>query len=81
MSSILIGRIIKKIPNSNGGFYVVLAEGENSRRFRADCCLFPADVPADSIISFLAETAPRRSKQMPKIIRILSAPLAESETQ
>lgn len=81
MSSVLIGRIIKRVENRFGGFYVVLAEGPTSRRFRADARLFSAEVPADSIVSFLAESVPRRAKQMPRITRILSAPQPESETQ
>jgi hypothetical protein len=78
MSSVLIGRIIKRVENRFGGFYVVLAEGTASRRFRADACLFPGKIPSDSIVTFLAESVPRRAKQMPRVTRILSAPEPET---
>jgi len=76
--SIFVGRVVKKISNLSGGWYLILTtEG----RFRADSRLFSGDVPNDSIVSFAAESRPRRSKRLPKANQILSAPGPESKHQ
>lgn len=72
--SFLVGRIVKRVFTPQGGdFFIVLAEGPTSKRFRADARLFacPDKVEPDTLISFYADKSPRTSKSLPRVRQIV----------
>jgi len=79
----LTGRIVKRVSTDSGGdFFVILAEGEASRRFRADANLFscPDKIAPDTLVSFYPSdsAAKRTSKTLPRVRQILFEPQAEA---
>jgi hypothetical protein len=77
MKPFLIGRVVKRVRTDSGGdFFVILAEGEASKRFRADARLFacPDNVQPDLLVSFYADSNPRTSKTLPRVRQILFEP-------
>jgi hypothetical protein len=71
---LIVGQVVEFVPNSDGGFYILLARELNKRYFcRAD--KFPVGgVPVRSIISFQAESEPRKKGQLPRITQIIDVP-------
>ena len=70
----LIGRIVKRVVTPKGGdFFVVLAEGPTSKRFRADARLFacPDKVEPDTLVSFYADESPRTSNTLPRVRQVI----------
>ena len=70
----LTGRVVKRVRTDNGGdFFIVLAEGEACKRFRADAKLFdcPDNVEPDTLVSFYADSEHRTSKTLPRVTEIL----------
>jgi len=74
----LTGRVVKRVRTDRGDFFIVLAEGPASRRFRADAGLFhsPDDIEPDTLISFYADETRRTAKSLPRIRQVLFQPQA-----
>lgn len=74
----LVGRIVKRVRTDHGDFFVILAEGETSKRFRADANLFtrPDEIGPDALVSFYPadKSAKRTSKTLPRVQQIVFQP-------
>ena len=72
--SFLVGRVVKRVTTPQGGdFFIVLAEGSASKRFRADARLFvcPDKVVPNSLVSFYPDVAKRTSQKLHRVREIL----------
>jgi len=72
----LIGRVVKRVQTERGGdFFLVLAEGPTSKRFRADARLFscPDKIAPETLVCFYPDEA-RSSKRLGRIREIVFQP-------
>ena len=81
MKPFLIGRVVKRVITPQGGdFFIILADGPTSKRFRADARLFarPEKVEPDTLVSFYPAEGTKQASKLLRIRQIVFEPQTDN---